>query len=48
MSAYGFTYRSTMCNPKIYALKFAAISKFVTFYRNNGILLKTKFSLQEI
>jgi hypothetical protein len=31
MSSFGLTYRSTMCNSKIYALKFVAISIFMIF-----------------
>lgn len=31
MNNYVLTYRSTMCNPKIYASKFLAISIFMNF-----------------
>jgi hypothetical protein len=48
MSGYDLTYKSTMCHPIIYALKFAAIFVFMNFLSFLGcILLKKKFFSQE-
>ena len=45
MSGYESTYESTMCRPKMYALKFTTISIFMNYSeKNNGILLQTCFS----
>ena len=47
MSGYGLTYKSTMCNPKIYASNFVAISIFMIFSINIYILHRICFSSQE-
>ena len=41
MSGYGLTYRSTLCNPKIYSLEFVAISIFMNLSKKEN-----SFSLQ--
>ena len=47
MSGHGLTYKSTMCNPKIYASNFVAISIFMIFSINIYILHRICFSSQE-
>ena len=47
MSGYGLTFTSTMCSPKTYGSKFAAISIFMIYIKNNCVLLGIYFSLRE-
>ena len=46
MRNYGFTYESTMCNPKLCALKFVSISIFKICFFNDCTLFRYCVSLQ--